>query len=94
MIIIEHREAVQTGLACCKSIGVSATTEIWVIERDGKFHARTGVAIFGSDNGPQITPNPHNKDFHDNYCEGVGDTQDEAIKEMYKAMENISRTLW
>jgi len=94
MKIIEHRESVQPGMACCRSIGVAPTTEIWVIEKNAKFYARTGIAILGSCNGDQITPNPHNDDWHDNYCEGIGDTQGEAIQEMYREMSEISRGLF
>jgi len=83
----------------CDDVGVNGTTDVHVREKDGKFEARVGIALFGSTNMSDeqfdaCDNNPFHEDFHDNYADGKGDTKEEAIENMKKDMTKISESLF
>ena len=86
-------------MIACKNIGFSGTTEIHVKEIDGKFVARMGFAIMGSTQMDKAgfeaaEYNPFHDEFYDNYAEGIGDTQDDAIKALQADMEQTTESFW
>lgn len=82
------------------AIGVSGTTEIRVKKSsDNEYEARIGIAIMGSANMNEkefkaCEYNPFHKDFRDNYAQGFGTTEKEAIINMMKDCNEISESLW
>lgn len=83
----------------CKGAGISALTEAFIKEDEGKFVARMGFCLFGSSmmNEEQLAAcdyNPFHKDFFDNYVEGTGDSEEEALEMMKNRIKGISCSLW
>lgn len=73
----------------CHSPGLAGTTPLTIQRTAGlgweRFEARMGVAIFGysnlDDEGfERAQYNPFHEEFHDNFVQGDGRTQDEAIE--------------
>lgn len=85
----------------CESVGISGTTQVFVrrmaADRGSAFVARVGIAIMGQTNmAPELLKdaNPFDESFRDNYCEGVGGTQEEAIAALKRDIEETSQSLW
>lgn len=83
----------------CHSIGLAGTTPVTLRRDSNGFTARMGVAIFGTTNMDEegfekCGGNPFHSEFHDNYVEGSGLTEDEAIKAMEKDYWNMHESLW
>jgi hypothetical protein len=83
------------GIFHCEHIGVAGTTEIVFKKINNQWKARMGIAVLGGVNFEEmIGANPFQKEYHDNYVEGVGETKEEAIENMKKEIENIQKGLW
>lgn len=86
----------------CRALGVSGTTKVFVreTEDDGghpMFTARMGVAILGVTNRKDeglAEANPFDRDFCDNFVEGVGLTVDDALLALKKDVQSLSDSLW
>ncbi len=68
----------------CVDIAIAGSTPVYIKKVADKFAARCGVSIFGLPNvnaskAYSWDSNPFNKDFHGNWCEGLGRTEQEAI---------------
>lgn len=84
--------------------GCSGITNVFVMfgdgeYEDGKYEARCGYALFGnsmmSDEAlAAIENNPFHGEFSDNYASGFGDTEQEALDNLQKAMIKIGNSLW
>ena len=78
----------------CAIIGVSGTTRVAVQRRpDGKLAARVGIALLGTTQVPIEAlrdANPFDDDFPDNYAEGVGATEAEALTDLKRACREIA----
>lgn len=78
-------------------MGVTATTKAYVRPAAGGFEARMGVAVLGQANMKReqlerLTP--FDAGFKDNYIEGSGPTEAEALEKMKEDMEALSKTLF
>lgn len=87
----------------CHSIGLSGTTPLTVLHSAGlgweQFEARMGVAIFGSTNLDEegfeaAQYNPFHPLFHDNFTQGIGRSQQEAIDALKKDHHDMHESLW
>jgi hypothetical protein len=79
----------------CGSIGVSATTDIVIRKVGNKYIARCGIAIMGSVNFKEmIDCNPFDLHYHDNYAQGIGKSEIEAIDKMKLEMRRMAEGLW
>lgn len=81
----------------CSNIGISGTTKVYVIESEGKYIARVGVAIMGYTNMKAealANASPFDKDFVDNYAEGEGDTKEAALEALKLDVKKMADSLW
>ena len=84
----------------CSHIGVAGTTSVHVKRgEDGSFVARCGIAIMGSTNMDEegfkaCNYNPFHDKFYDNYAEGTGTTEIEALEALKADMRQIADSLW
>jgi hypothetical protein len=84
----------------CSHIGVAGTTAVHVKRsEDGSFVARCGVAIMGSTNMDEegfkaCNYNPFHGKFQDNYAEGMGKTEAEALDALKADMHQMADSLW
>ena len=83
----------------CSNIGVSGTTPVHVKRLGGTFTARCGISIMGAMNMNAAEfeacgYNPFSDDFRDNYAEGVGATEQEALAALKADMKHTATSLW
>ena len=84
----------------CSHVGVSGTTSVHVKRLDdGTFKARCGIAIMGSTNMDEAEfeaceHNPFHPEFHDNWAEGTGATEEEALAALKADMHQTANSLW
>lgn len=84
----------------CSHVGVAGTTDVHVrLTIDGKFIARCGIAIMGSTNMDEegfkaCNYDPFHDKFHDNYAQGMGETQAEAIEALKSDMHQTADSIW
>jgi len=80
------------------NIGVSGAKIHWMRSKDGELHwCRMAIAIMGSFNNSDEyieKTSPFDPQFNDNYVQGKGKTQEEALENMKKDMEGISNSLF
>ena len=80
--------------------GMSLATPVRVRRvGDGKFKARCGIAIFGSTNMSEVEleacdHNPFHEDFYDDFVEGDGLTEDDAMTALNADMRRKADRLW
>jgi hypothetical protein len=90
----------ETVLYQCSHIGVAGTTPVHVMRMaDGTFKARVGIAIMGSTNMDEAGfdacgHNPFHPEFRDNWAEGDGATEEEAIEALKSDMRQTSDSIW
>lgn len=90
----------KTVIYQCSHIGVAGTTPVHVKRMaDGAFKARVGIAIMGATNMDEAEfeacgHNPFNAKFHDNWAEGDGATEEEAIAALKADMRQTADSLW
>jgi hypothetical protein len=79
----------------CGALGVAGVTPVVVRKTAEGFSARVGIAIMGSMNFPQLEGcNPFDPNYHDNYCQGHGKTEKEALDALLKDVKHMSETLF
>lgn len=81
----------------CTSIGVAGTTRVFVRKVADHYVARVGIAIMGSTNRKDEDlkdADPFDEHFNDNYAEGTGNTEAEAIEDLKRDIRETSETLW
>lgn len=80
----------------CRHIGCSGVTNTFVRKNDdGRFEARTGVALFGYlQDEDSAGGNPFDDKFMDNYVRGVGATEEEAVADMEKDWKELGDSLF
>jgi len=84
----------------CSHVGVAGTTDVHVrLTIDGKFIARCGIAIMGSTNMDEegfkaCGYDPFHEKFYDNYAEGTGATETEALDALKADMHQTADSLW
>jgi len=84
----------------CSHIGVAGTTPVHVKRmHDGTFKARCGIAILGSTNMDETefeacNHNPFHPEFYDNWAEGSGATEEEAIAALKADMQQTADSIW
>ena len=84
----------------CSHIGVAGTTPVHVKRMDdGTFKARCGIAIMGATNMDEAGfeacgHNPFHPEFYDNWAEGDGATEEEAIAALKADMRQTADSLW
>lgn len=84
----------------CSHVGVVGTTPVHVKRMaGGTFKARCGIAIMGSANMDEAEfeacgHNPFHPKFHDNWAEGVGATEEEALSALKADMHQTADSLW
>jgi len=82
----------------CRNVGTAYTTPTFLLRgADGMWEARAGIAIMGSTNMSEDDLerlSPFDKDFHDNYASGVGETPAVAVAVMHKDRESIADSIW
>lgn len=87
-----------TTIYPCDHIGVAGTTKLFVQKHDdGTYEARIGIAIMGTTNmewDELENANPFDADFHDNYADGKGATEEEAIAALKRDMRETADSLW
>lgn len=81
------------------NIGVSGAKTYSKKLPDGNVEVRMAISFFGNFNMSEqelerIDYNPFHPDFNDNYAKGVGETEEEALKEMQKDISDIADSLW
>ena len=90
----------ETTIFQCSHIGVASTTPVHVRRLDdGTFKARCGIAIMGSTNMDETEfaacgHNPFHPEFRDNFAEGCGATEDDAIATLKADMYQTAESLW
>ena len=90
----------ETVIFKCSHIGVAGTTPVHVKRLDdGTFKARCGIAIMGSTNMDEAGfeacgHNPFHEKFYDNFAEGDGSTQEEALAALKTDMRQTADSLW
>ena len=89
----------ETIIHQCSHIGVSGTTPVHVRKDGGGYIARVGIALFGATNMDEegfkdCDHNPFHEQFYDNYAEGRGNTEAEAIDAMRADMKDLANSLW
>lgn len=90
----------ETVVFKCSHIGVAGTTPVHVKRlNDGTFKARCGIAIMGSTNMDEAKfeacgHNPFHPEFHDNWAEGAGATEEEALAALKADMHQTADSLW
>lgn len=84
----------------CSHIGVAGTTPVHVKRMaDGTFKARVGIAIIGTTNMDEAgfaacDYNPFHAEFYDNFAEGDGATEEEALVALKADMNKTADSLW
>ena len=84
----------------CSHIGVAGTTPVHVKRMDdGTFKARCGIAIMGATNMDEAGfeacgHNPFHPEFYDNWAEGDGATEEEALAALKADMRQTADGLW
>lgn len=82
----------------CEHIGVAGTTKLFVQKHDdGTYEARIGIAIMGTTNMTMDeleNANPFDKGFRDNYADGKGATEEEAIAALKADMRSTADSIW
>lgn len=84
----------------CSHIGVAGTTPVHVKRmEDGTYVARVGIAIMGSTNMDDAGfeacgYNPFHHEFYDNFAEGRGATESDALEELKADMHQTADSLW
>lgn len=84
----------------CSHVGVAGTTPVHVKRMaDGTFKARVGIAIMGSTNMDEAgfaacDHNPFHPEFYDNFAEGDGATEEEALAALKADMRQTADSLW
>lgn len=90
----------ETVIHKCRHVGVAGTTDVHVKRsEDGKFIARCGIAIMGATNMDEdefkaCNYDPFHEKFHDNFAEGVGATEAEAIENLTADMHHTADSIW
>lgn len=90
----------ETVVFQCSHIGVAGTTPVHVRRMaDGTFKARCGIAIMGSTNMDEAEfeacgYNPFHPEFQDNWAEGDGATEEEALANLKTDMRQTADSLW
>ena len=90
----------ETAVFQCSHIGVAGTTPVYVKRMDnGTFKARVGIAIMGATNMDEAgfaacDHNPFHPEFYDNFAEGDGVTEDEALTALKADMNKTADSLW
>lgn len=90
----------ETVIFQCSHIGVAGTTPVHVKRMDdGTFKARCGIAIMGTTNMDEAEfkacgYNPFHTEFHDNWAEGDGTTEEEALAALKADMRRMADSLW
>ena len=84
----------------CSHVGVAGTTPVRVKQLDdGTFAARCGIAMMGVMNMNKAGfeacgHDPFHPEFNDNWCEGRGATEEEALTALKVDMRQMSDSLW
>lgn len=86
----------------CSALGISGTTKVFVRETvndnyDPMFTARMGIAVFGvtQRKDPGLSEaNPFDPDFGDNFAEGIGNTEIQALADLKQDVDDLSKTLF
>jgi hypothetical protein len=82
------------------NIGVSGTTRLAIRKNpDGTYEARMGMAIMGTTNMDEegfrkADYDPFHELFHDNYCKGVGPTEEAALAALKLDVKGLADSLW
>lgn len=80
--------------------GMQGTTPVTLkTHPDGRIEARMGFSLFGATNMDEdgyraAQYNPFHPEFHDNYVDGFGLTDEDAIAAMKKKFNEIYESLW
>lgn len=96
---MESEDLPEGTVYACKDIGVASTTAVWIRNDGNVFTARMGFALMGCTNMSEeefeaCGHNPFHPNFNDNYAEGVGATEQEAIDKMKASMRETADSLW
>lgn len=81
-------------------LGMAGTTPITLKTlEDGTVEARMGFALFGATNMDEdqfraAQYNPFHPDFHDNYGVGKGATDEGALADLRRSLDEINDGLW
>lgn len=81
----------------CHEMGVAGTTKVVMRKIGEGFEVRVGVAILGHANLSDeelAVANPFDESFHDNYAEGKGKTQEEAVESLKKNIKELFNMIW
>lgn len=84
----------------CSHVGVAGTTDVHVRRTiDGNYIARCGIAIMGATNMDEegfkaCGYDPFHPDFRDNFAQGDGATEEEAIAALKADMRQTADSLW
>jgi hypothetical protein len=84
----------------CDHIGVSGLTKVHKrLLLDGRVELRMGFALLGSSNMSKseleaVQYNPYHENFYDNYVEGTGATEEEALDVLKDRMQRVQDSLW
>lgn len=90
----------ETKVFQCETMGISGTTPVHVKQNDqGAFVARVGIALLGSTQMDQAGfeacgHNPFHPEFYDNWVEGFGASEAEAINNLKTNMKATAECLW
>ncbi len=83
----------------CSHIGVSGTTPVHTRKIGDAWEARCGIAIMGATNMDEheyarCNNNPFHEEFFDNFAEGKGKTEQEALDALKADMNSMAEGLW
>lgn len=99
---VHYRVKYKETTFLCSALGVSGTTKVFVRETvdDNNvplFAARMGIALFGVTNRKDAAlseANPFDPDFNDNFAEGIGNTEAQALADLKKDVDDLSKMLF
>lgn len=85
----EHVKCIQ-----CQTVGISGITDIHIQKVGDNYEARVGIAILGEClDEDSKDRSPFDPNFHDNYANGTGKTEEEALenlkKDIFKTQEGL-----
>lgn len=87
-----------TYISCCTP-GVAGTTPVKIKKTEEGYEARCGIALFGSTNMSEeqfkaCDYDPFHNEFRDNYCRGIGVTEQEAVNALEKDWKDMHESIW
>ena len=88
-------EEYQASRVVCEHIGVSGLSTPWIRPIIDGYEARVGVALLGMVQDPNNEiDNPFDPEYPENFCKGIGMTEEAALRALKADMLSMSQSLF